>query len=234
MSELFLVMPVYNEAVALARVLQEWLRVLERLGCSYRFLCLDDGSTDATPQVLASLREDWPSLQVVSGPNRGHGASCLLGYARALESGAPWIFQLDSDGQCDPLSFASFWAARSRQQSLYGYRWPRHDGVHRFFISQLVGLTVWLKTGVRVADANVPYRLLHREGLAACLQRIPADFHLANIALAVLQARRNEILWRRVPFWPRAAGVSNQSLRGLPARAVQLWRQLGELSSSNS
>lgn len=228
------VMPVYNEEQALPLVVGEWMAVLESTVGNFQLLCLDDGSTDATPVLLQALQQKHSRLRVLRGPNRGHGPTCLHGYRVALESGATWILQLDSDGQCESRCFADFWALRSRSCSLYGYRWPRGDGLYRSLISRLLSLLVWARTGVWTADPNVPFRLLHREGLAACLPSIPIDFHLANVALAVLQARRGEIVWRQIPFRQRLAGASKQSWQGLPRRAAQLWHQLGGLSSSHS
>jgi len=233
-SDLMVVMPVYNEERALPSVVGEWMAALEAIVGDFHLLCLDDGSDDATPAVLQALQQQHPRLLVQRGPNRGHGPTCLQGYRIALESEASWILQIDSDGQCESACFGDFWARRSNSCSLYGYRWPRQDGLHRSLFSRLLSLLVWARTRTWVGDANVPFRLLHRQGLAACLGSIAADFHLANVALAVLQARRGEIAWRRVPFRQRFAGASKQSWSGLPRRAVQLWRQLGELSSSSS
>src|SRR5271170_5756740 len=100
--ELVLVVPVYNEEDAIVPVLKEWRAELSRTVGEglYAILVVDDGSTDATPARLAAL--DWPELRVHRHSNRGHGQSCLVGYIEAEKMGAPYVFQIDSDGQCDP------------------------------------------------------------------------------------------------------------------------------------
>src|SRR5262245_42274434 len=57
--------PVYNEQAHLAPVLNEVLRFADEV------LVVDDGSTDATPELLAA----FPQIQVIRHPkNLGYGA----------------------------------------------------------------------------------------------------------------------------------------------------------------
>ncbi|HEU5124830.1 MAG TPA: glycosyltransferase, partial [Verrucomicrobiae bacterium] len=107
---LWVVMPVYNEATAIAEVINEWVTVLRTTASSFAFLVINDGSTDGTQTILENL--SWSELLVIHRPNSGHGSSCLFGYRKAVEQGATWIFQIDSDGQCDPRFFEAFWRWR--------------------------------------------------------------------------------------------------------------------------
>jgi len=95
-------------------VLTEWRAELERTVGAGRFLILvvDDGSNDATPSRLAEL--GWPELRVHRHSNRGHGQSCLVGYIEANRTGASWVFQIDSDGQCEPAGFAESGSAGTK------------------------------------------------------------------------------------------------------------------------
>jgi dolichol-phosphate mannosyltransferase len=230
--QLYVVMPVFNEEASVAGVLVEWTGVLRALGVDFVIEAIDDGSQDSTHSILQGLQSKFPELRITAKPNTGHGQSCLVGYRNALQAGVPWIFQIDSDGQCEPLAFESLWRQRESAAAHYGYRWPRHDGFHRFVFSRVVGLVTYLASGEWVADPNTPYRLMSRSSLEV-VSRIPQDFHLANVALAMLQTRFSQVRWHSVPFRQRSGGSSSQKLWGFARRAWQLFVQVHSLSAAN-
>ncbi len=85
--------PVYNEAAHLAGVLREVRRY------SPEILVINDGSTDATANLLA----EEAGLHVVTHPqNRGYGAALISAFAFALEHGADVLVTMDCDGQHEP------------------------------------------------------------------------------------------------------------------------------------
>jgi glycosyltransferase involved in cell wall biosynthesis len=57
-------------------------------------IAVDDGSTDATPDILADYRRRWPALQVVRTDKRGVSHARNIAIARC---DAPFIAFLDSD-----------------------------------------------------------------------------------------------------------------------------------------
>src|SRR5438270_818275 len=85
--------PVYNEARHLEGVLGEVRRY------SPRILVVDDGSTDATAEILARQA----GIEVVTHPhNRGYGAALVSGFAHARRQGADVLVTMDCDGQHEP------------------------------------------------------------------------------------------------------------------------------------
>jgi len=223
--ELVLVVPVYNEQDAIVPVLTEWRAELSRTVGEGRFsiLVVDDGSTDATPARLAAL--GWPELRVHRHANRGHGQSCLVGYIEAAATGAPYIFQIDSDGQCDPTGFAAVWARRANAPAIYGRRVTRDDGRARRLISAVLRLSLKAARGTRLNDTNVPFRLYRAPLAAATARRIPPDFNLANIAMAVLLEPEG---FEEVPihFRDRIGGQATVRLWGFAPKALRLHRDL--------
>lgn len=72
LSKLSILMPVYNEQATLHEALKRLLDV--HFPCDVEILCVDDGSRDATPDILGSFAD--PRLRVVRHPvNRGKGAA---------------------------------------------------------------------------------------------------------------------------------------------------------------
>jgi glycosyltransferase involved in cell wall biosynthesis len=205
-ERLWVVIPVYNEEHAVAGVLADWAACLRGLGAT---ICVvDDGSTDGTAAAIAKVA--IPELVVIAQDNRGHGRACLRGYRAALDAGADWVLQVDSDGQCDPRYFARVWARREPGRAVYGFRAWRADGVHRWLMSRAVSAIVAATLHVWVPDPNVPYRLIHRELLRRDLPLVTDDTTLPNVALAALHAR--EIAWVPIGFRRRTAGSTKTDL----------------------
>lgn len=99
MPKVLLVIPVYNEAASLPQVL-----AAVRAVWPGEVLVVDDGSTDATPDI--AKRE---GVELVRHPvNRGYGAALLSGFAWAEGQGYEWVITMDADGQHEPAFLPKF------------------------------------------------------------------------------------------------------------------------------
>lgn len=145
---------------------------------------------------------------ILNKNNSGHGPSCIYGYRYAIEKNYPWIFQIDSDGQCDPTFFEIFWKNKELHPWQWGNRRTRDDGWQRIVVTKILSFVVWLGSGIYVKDANVPYRLMPSTSLAKVLNLIPENFFLANVLLSVLIQAHEKILWHTIHFRNRLSGVS--------------------------
>ncbi len=225
--ELVVIIPVYNEEDCITRVVTEWRHALASVVDRVRFLVIDDGSTDGTPARLAALA--WPELQVHRHANRGHGQSCLVGYQLAAATGAAYVFQIDSDGQCDPSAFPELWRRRTEAAAIYGRRVQRDDGFSRKLVTRVLRWTLKFLTRTRLNDTNVPYRLYPARLAAQAAARIPATFDLANIAMALALEPQGFV---EVPihFRDRLGGHPSVKWWGFARKARRLIRDLRTLS----
>lgn len=233
-SGLWIVMPAYNEEHAIEGVVREWVEVVDEVAGAFTFLVVNDGSRDATGEVLARLDREIPRLRIIDQANSGHGPSCTLGYREALAGGADWIFQIDSDGQCAPEYFRAFWSLRESRDVILGRRVRRDDGVLRSLISGVVSVVVWLGTGTWLRDANVPYRLIAARALRDALRFVPSDFAFSNIALSYLLARRHPIAWVPIHFRARWNGPSTIRMRELGGHARRLFVTLRRIRAAEA
>jgi dolichol-phosphate mannosyltransferase len=225
---LWVVMPAYNEEKLLPRVLDEWLSTLRETVGNDQFVLvlINDGSKDQTLSILRQYAQRHCELMVIDKPNSGHGQSCIEGYRFALRNGAQWVFQIDSDGQCDPQFFPKFWELHDKYPIIYGHRRRRDDGIGRRLISSIVSLVIFGGTGVWVRDPNVPYRLMHSKSLAPFIETFPSYFHLANVFLAYLQSKRFKIYWVDIRFRQRFYGASGVNLFSFIKQGYGLWMQI--------
>ena len=229
---LFVVLPVYNEQAALREVLEEWLPVLRAASDKFVLYAINDGSTDASPHILTELSAEFPEIEILNQANAGHGPACVRGYATAVARNAEWIFQIDSDGQCDPRYFSRLWDRRNTAKPVYGFRSKRDDGLRRVLISRALRWFVYLGTGTWVRDANVPYRLMHVSTVARCLPLIPDKPSLANVLLSALQEHYYGIDWVNIRFRNRRSGQSSLQFSALLRTARQLYEQLCQCFST--
>jgi dolichol-phosphate mannosyltransferase len=227
--ELMLVMPVYNEQASVRKVVMEWFQEIENWTENFVFVAINDGSTDDSLKTLHRLREQLGDrLEIVDQLNQGHGQTCLNGYRAACDRKIPFVFQIDSDGQCDPQYFFKFWRLRESYDVIYGFRKRRDDGWRRFLASRVLWWTIRVFAGCNCVDANVPYRLMRTHGLAAKVSLVPRGFFLANVALAILLRRDKK--WRhgavRIHFRERYGGEPSVRIGQFGEKARELVRQL--------
>ena len=104
----WLVLPTFNEAENLERIVVAAGAALR--GASpdgFRILVVDDGSPDGTGAIADRLAQEQPEVQVLHRSVReGLGPAYLAGFRRALDAGAGFVFEMDSDFSHDPADLA--------------------------------------------------------------------------------------------------------------------------------
>lgn len=227
MDILYIVIPAYNEEANIRQVVDDWYPVIEKHhgdGKS-RLVIINDGSKDSTWQIMQEMAEERPLLLPLTKQNGGHGAAVLFGYYDAVERGADYIFQTDSDGQTLPGEFEAFWEKRKACSAVIGNRNHREDGFSRIVVTKVLKLVLRMIFGLQVTDANTPYRLMQREVLEKYLPQVPKDFNLSNVMLTVLFLYHKEkVEFLPITFRPRQGGVNSINLRKITKIGIQAVR----------
>lgn len=226
METLYIVMPAYNEESNIEMVVEQWYPILEGKSEDSRLVIADSGSKDKTHDILIKLKElKCPKLVILSNTNQYHGPKVIALYDYAIKNGADYIFQTDSDGQTNPDEFASFWIERNKYDGIFGKRIERGDGKDRAFVEHIVCLLLKIYFGVKVPDANAPFRLMKSEIVKKYLYRMPSDYNLPNIMITTFFAYYNESIdFKEISFKPRQAGVNSVNI----LRIFKIgWKALG-------
>lgn len=227
MDTLYIVMPAYNEEKNIESVVRSWYPVLKGKSESSRLVIADSGSRDRTHEILEQLRSgEFPQLEILHTDNQYHGPKVIALYKYAIANGADYIFQTDSDGQTDPEEFGAFWKARRKYAGIFGNRKVRGDGKDRAFVEKVVCALVLLYFGVKIPDANAPFRLMKAQTVAKYIDKMPEDYNLPNIMMTTYFAYyREPTAFRTISFKPRQAGVNSVNI----PRIVKIgWNALGD------
>jgi hypothetical protein len=124
-----------------------------------------------------------------------------------------FIFQTDSDGQTDPGEFEAFWNQRNKYDGIFGNRTIRGDGKSRAFVEDVVCKLLRLFFGVKVPDANAPFRLMRTETVEKYLYKLPKDYNIPNIMMTTYFAYYGEkILFVPISFKPRSTGIPSLNI----------------------
>ena len=214
MDKLYIVIPAYNEQDNIEDVVKDWYPVVEKRGADSRLVIIDDGSKDATYEKLLALAKDRPQLEPLHKENGGHGATVLYGYRYAIEKGADYVFQTDSDGQTLPSEFDDFWNLREQHDMVIGHRKGRQDGFSRVFVTKVLKAVCLLCFHVNVQDANTPFRLMKAESLKKEIELIPQDYNLSNVIVSVLFIKKGySVKYLPITFRPRQGGVNSINMK---------------------
>lgn len=217
MKSIYFVMPAYNEEANIEDVIKQWHPICEKinqLGDNAKLVIANDGSKDNTYKIMKNLEEKYPYFIAIDKPNSGHGATVLYLYRYAIEEGADYVFQTDSDGQTLPEEFWQMWDNKEKYDFQIGTRGGRQDGGSRVFVTKTLRFVVWCMFHVWVKDANTPFRLLDVEKLKPILDIIPTDYNLANVAVSAIAVRWNyNIAWYPITFRPRQGGVNSINMK---------------------
>ena len=172
-----------------------------------------------------------PQFIPLTKKNSGHGATVLYAYNYALEQGADFIFQTDSDGQTVPEEFWPFWEQRDAYDMIIGHRNARQDGIARIVVTKILKLTIRVCFGVTVIDANTPFRLMKASVLKKYIDLVPPNFNLSNVILSVIYAKKKlAVKYEPITFKPRQGGVNSINMKDIFKIGIQATRDFREIN----
>ncbi|MFH1541743.1 MAG: glycosyltransferase family 2 protein [bacterium] len=178
-----LVMPVYNEEEIIEQTVLDYYHHLIANWPESEFILVNDASNDRTAAILTAMAKHLP-IRVINQPqNQGHAQALRTGFQQAQ---GEWILQADSDYQNDPADFVLLKEQMSAADLIIGCRQKRQDPLPRLLNSQLMRLIIRVLFGLKLSDANSPFRLIKRDVLLKLIERIPRDFFAVNLAVLIL------------------------------------------------
>ena len=182
MTELKVIIPVYNEEGAISEVIEDWTQTLLSLKIKFKICVFNDGSKDNTIKILNDLAAKNKHLVVVDKPNSGHGPTILKGYRENLD--VTWLFQVDSDNELKASEFEKFWELRYDFDFLIGTRIHRDSPLPRIITTAISKLIVGFFYGNIVKDVNAPFRLMRSSKFRDDIVKIPNNTFAPNLIIS--------------------------------------------------
>lgn len=216
--------PAWDEADCIEATVREALEALDAAGLEGEVVIADDGSTDATPELLAGLADADPRVRVVTLPeNSGYGVAMRAALAAAR---GEYVATIDSDGQFDPADAPRLLAYLEHEgfDLVNGIR-HKDDGALRVLADHGLRGVVRGLFGVRVRDPNCALKVVRRAWIAA--QPLEANGYPFPSEV-VIRAHRDGLAIGELPVShrPRAGGRSKLNLLRTARRATLFFLRL--------
>ncbi len=218
--ELSVVMPAYNEQEVLPIALEEAVAALEDLCETWEMVIVDDGSTDASPRILAEWSQRDPRIRIATHPrNSGYSKALILGFS---ECRYEVIFYTDADAQFDLHHIADLYPELKHNDMVTGYRLDRQDRWIRFLTSRVYNWLQGRVLGIRVRDVNCAFKLFRRSFFDQVL--LSSDGFLIDAELYA-RAQRAGLRWAQVgvPHRPRELGSTTVKAATVSDTVRELW-----------
>lgn len=157
-------------------------KALDGLGRSFEIVYVDDGSTDATLQILLELYDEDPRVGIVIDLFKNSGSAAAVAAGCVAARGRHFIF-MDSDLQLDPEDLPGLLREFDKGADLVnGVRRERQDPWARRIASKMVNAALRRMSGAQVLDLGCTFKVAHGRlirSLAPGPYRVLNPVHLA-------------------------------------------------------
>jgi glycosyltransferase involved in cell wall biosynthesis len=178
-----ILLPAFNEADGIVPALQE---LIQAAPADTEIIVVDDGSTDGTPERVASLA----GVRLLRHPiNRGYGAALVTGMREARGEFVCWY---DSDGQHRPQDALAVCRTLADENLDYciGVRGAdSHTDRRRKLGKWVLGMAVRFIAGRPVADYNSGLRGFRREVILRYAHLLPKRFGASTVSTLLMLER---------------------------------------------
>jgi glycosyltransferase involved in cell wall biosynthesis len=203
-TDLSVVIPVYNEEENLPPLWAELRAVLEALGLRAEVIFVDDGSRDRSAEIIRGLREVDPRVRLVRlKTNAGETAATDAGFKAAR---GRWVVVMDADLQNDPRDIPALLGHLDRWDAACGWRVRRGegDGPVRRASSRVAN---WVRNRLSdetIQDSGCTFRAFRRE----CLRELTLYRGFHRFVPTLLRMRGYRVVEVPVHHRPRRFGQS--------------------------
>jgi dolichol-phosphate mannosyltransferase len=224
-----IVTPTYNERYNLPLFVRATLEVAPKA----HLLIVDDGSPDGTGRVADGIAERDARVSVLHRPKKlGLGTAYVQGFARGLEQGYEFFFEMDADLSHDPNYLPAFFDAFKRGADVVaGSRNVEGGGVEGWGLGRHVlsrGGSLYSRAilGIGVRDLTTGYKAFTRRALEAIdLRSVRSNGYSFQIE-TTYRALRAGLRVVEVPivFVDRRAGQSKMDGRIFAEAIGMVWK----------
>lgn len=203
MTEISVVIPVWNEGDSIKQLYSELSEVLEGVGKTYEIVFIDDGSTDNSFRTLKEIHERDNRVKAIRlQRNFGKSAALSAGFRKAL---GDVVFTMDGDLQDDPKEIPKFLKRIDEGYDLVvGWKFKRKDPLTKRLPSKIFNKLTSLLTDVEVHDINCCFKAYRKR----VIENIDVYGELHRYIPALVHWKGYKISEIKVNHRPRKHGKS--------------------------
>ena len=217
MSKGLVIIPTYNEAANIDRIINIILAVSNQL----EVLVIDDNSPDHTAKVVRRMSSENKRIHLKTRPRKmGLGTAYVMGFDYALRNGYDFAFEMDADFSHDPVELPNFINLIKEYDLVIGSRYVQGVSVvnwpmKRLLLSFFACIFARVVTGIPVKDLTSGFKCYSRRTLARVdWQKFRVDGYGFQIQ-SVYSVFKAGLRIKEIPiiFVERRAGESKMSKR---------------------
>lgn len=211
------VIPVYNSATIVGETIDRTLRVFEEHGHSCEVILVNDGSTDASWQVIRDKALTRPNVTAINLlKNYGQHAAILCGFQH---SRGEWVVTMDDDLQNPPEEIVHLIERANRGHDVVcgRFRQKRHP-VYRRLASKVIDRIDRHVFHKPRGLALTNFRIIRRDVIERILA-YPTPYPYIRGLMLISSTNPTDVL---VEHHPRPGGGTSYSFGGLLAFAIRI------------
>jgi dolichol-phosphate mannosyltransferase len=215
-TDLSVVIPLFNEEESLPPLWAELRPVLEGLALAFEVVFVDDGSVDRSAEVIRGFRDADPRVRLVRlKTNSGETAATDAGFKAAR---GRRVVVMDADLQNDPRDIPALLAHLDHWDAATGWRVTRADGdnVVRRVSSRIANAVRNRLTDETIRDSGCTFRAFRRE----CLRGLVLYRGLHRFIPSLLKMHGYRVIEVPVRHRPRRFGRSKYGVLNRAAVAL--------------
>ena len=206
-DELSVFLPTYNEAESIKDVVLKTKKVLSGVATKWELIVVNDGSKDATADVVEKLTKFEPRIRLINHEeNRGYGGALKTGF---YNSRYKWIAFIDSDGQFDFSEITNFITKQKETGAdlVIGYYKKRQVSAFKILTSKLWELAVHILFNLKVHDIDCGFKLISA-GVFKKVSRLESERGAFISSELLIKAKKAGFKIAEVPVthFPRTRG----------------------------
>ena len=222
MNKLSIIIPGRDEAENLTACISEIIDELIKNKILHEVLFIDDGSTDNTHEVVASMIKRYPSIKYVRNEERnGFGRAIRLGLDEYTGDAVAIMMADRSDS---PKDLVLYWKTlQEGYECVFGSRFIKGSRVYNYpklklLANRIVNTIIRYAFRIETNDVTNAFKIYTREVIDGCKPLISPHF---NITVELpLKAIIRGYTWKVIPIsWKnREKGIAKLKLREMGSR----------------
>jgi glycosyltransferase involved in cell wall biosynthesis len=199
------VFPAWNEEDNIGPLLDEAVAALPAFANDFEIVVVDDGSTDATSEVVRRFAERDSRVRLVAHPTN-------LGYGHAVRSGLTHsrgdvVAFSDGDRQFRVADLALLFDRLPEADIVVGHRVKRADPWHRLVIARVYHVVLRMTFALRMHDVDCGFKLYRRAVIDTVVPKLESGGAFVSAELLIrAQTAGCRVVEVPVPHHPRIAG----------------------------